>query len=215
MTKKKVFVVLLNQGTESTALSLQLYKWMVSMPEYSFEFHPSKYTNRPISNNRNQIVKDFLKTDNDFLFMIDDDNPPIKNPFELIKYDKDVIGAIVPGWGSNGIRFHIYKFGKNFPKRCTFEQYDNHEIKGLTKIDAIGTCCIIIKRKVLKKIKRPFEDTFDKDGILINNDDLSFSLKCYKNGFEIWTHGDYMCSHYKKIDLLQMAHLLIKAKNAR
>jgi hypothetical protein len=214
MTRKKIFVAILNQGTISAGLETQLYVWMKDLAEkYIYSYFPTKYSYRPISNNRNRIVKDFLASDCEYLFMLDDDNPPLKNPLKLLEYDKDVIGAIYPGRDNNGIHFHIYKFGKDYPKKISFDQYDNDEIKGLTKIDAIGTGCIIIRRNVLEKIKRPFEDRFDEDGTLVTNDDLYFSHKCRENGFEVWTHGDYMCSHYKTVDLLQMAHLLIKAKN--
>jgi len=214
MTRKKIYVAILNQGTVSSGLETQIYIWMKDLgAKYIYTYFPTKYSNRPISNNRNTIVKDFLKSDCEYLFMLDDDVCPLLNPLELIEHDKDVIGAIYPGRDDNGIHYHIYKFGKNYPKKITFEQYENDEIKGLTKIDAIGTGCVIIRRNVLEKIKKPFEDWFDEDGCLITNDDLYFSHKCRENKFEIWTHGDYMCSHYKTVDLLQMAHLLIKAKN--
>jgi len=216
MTRKKIYVAILNQGTVSSGLETQMYIWMKDLgAKYIYSYFPTKYSNRPISNNRNQIVKDFLRTDCDYLMMLDDDTCPLKNPLELIEHDKDVIGAIYPGRTNEGIIFHIYKFGEEYPKKLVFKQYDNSEIRGLTKIDAIGTGCVIIKRNVLEKIKRPFEDLFDEDGILVTNDDMHFCHKCRQNGFEVWTHGDYMCSHYKTVDLLQMAHLLIRAKNDR
>jgi len=216
MTKKKtkIFIAILNQGFTTSGLETQLWKWMMDFSkEYTYHYFPTTYDHRPISNNRNHIVKDFLATDCEYLMMLDDDTFPIKNPLELIIYNKDVIGAIYPGRDNNGIHFHVYKFGKEYPKKIIFEQYENSEIKGLTQVDAIGTGCIIIRRNVLEKIKRPFDDMFDKEGLMITNDDLHFSIKCQKAGFEVWTHGEYMCSHYKKVDLLQMAHLLIRAKN--
>jgi len=214
--RKKVFIVILNQGETKSGLETQVYLWMQELGnKYVYNYYPTKYAHRPISNNRNHIVKDFLATDCEYLVMIDDDTFPIKNPLELIEYDKDVIGAIYPGRDEMGIHYHIYKFGKDYPKKITFDQYENNEIKGLTKIDAVGTGCICIRRNVLEKIKRPFDDLFDKDGLMITNDDLHFSIKCQKEGFEVWTHGDYMCSHYKTVDLLQMAHLIIKARNDR
>lgn len=215
MTKKKIFIAILNQGTTASGFETQMWQWMMEYGDkYAYDYFPSKYSYRPISNNRNHIVKDFLQGDCEYLLMIDDDNPPLKNPLDFVKFDKDVIGAIVPGRDLNGIHFHVYRFGKD-PNKITFEQYENKEIKDLTKIDAIGTGCIMVKRKVLEKIKRPFEDWFDDDGIMITNDDMYFSIKCHKEGFEVWTHGEYMCSHYKTFDLLQMAHLVIKAHDRR
>lgn len=212
MTKINVMCNILNEGTVSAGLESQLMEWMRDKSaKYRFTlFAP---THRPISNNRNRIVKRFLEGDWDMLFMLDDDNPPIRNPFDLLDFDKDVIGAIYPGRDNNGIHFHVYKFGKEYPKKMIFNQYDDGELNGLSRVDALGTGCMFVKRHVLEKIKRPFEDLFDEDGCLVTNDDMHFCHKCKQNGIEVWTHTDYMCSHYKTVDLLQMAHLIIRAKN--
>lgn len=208
--KKKVSINLLHQGQVSQGLELQLYRWMREKSDkYSFNF--SEPSDRPISNNRNTIVQKFLENDYDILGMLDSDMCPLKNPIDLLNYDKDVIGAVYPGWGNNGIRFHVYKFGSNYPDKIEFKQYQPEEREGLKKIDAIGTGCIFIKRHVLKKIKKPFEDIFDENGCLITNDDLAFSHKCKQAKVEIWTHWDYVCSHYKTVDLLKVADLIMEA----
>jgi hypothetical protein len=71
-------------------------------------------------------------------------------------------------------------------------------------LDAISSGVIIIKRKVLEEVKKPFEEKFDDEGCIINSDDMYFAFKVKQKGFEIWTHFDYFCSHYKTVDLLQM-----------
>ena len=217
--RKKVFVAILNQGNISAGMESQLLNWMREKGDkYIFTAFPSRYSFRPISNNRNRIVKDFLKSDCDYLFMIDDDNPPVpqNNIFDLLDFDKDVIGAVVPGHNLQGIHFHAYNFGEvREDGSQVFLQLPNSQRSGLQKIGAIGTCCIAIKRKVLEKIKKPFEDLYDEDGILLNNDDMAFCIKCRDNKFEVWCHWLYMCSHYKKVDLLQMAHLLMRPKTPK
>jgi len=210
MAKKRVLVNLLNQGTVSNGLELQLYLWMKEKSaKYSFSFFEP--TERPISNNRNTITKKFLDGDWDILFMLDSDMAPIKNPFDLLDFDKEVIGLVYPGWGDNGIRFHVYKFGDDYPKKIEFKQYEPKERDGLKKVGAIGTGGIAVKRSVLEVIKRPFEDLFDKYGRLITNDDLAFSHKCYQAGIEIWAHWDYLSRHFKTVDLLKVADLVMEA----
>jgi len=212
--RKKVMVCILNQGTTSAGMETQLIQWQMDMrDQYSFAFFPARYAFRPIANNRNRIVKDFLNSDQDYLIMIDDDNPPVQNIFELLKYEKDVISVPTPGRDDNGVHIHTYMFGKNHSKdNIDFVQVPPEKRKGLVKIDAAGTCCIIIKREVLEKVKKPFEDLYDEEGILITNDDLAFCLKCKDAGFEIWTHYDYVCSHYKTVDLLQMSAFIYRAR---
>ena len=208
--EKRVYFNLLNQGTISNGLELQLYLWMKEKGDkYSFNFFEP--TERPISNNRNTIAKKFLDSDYDILGMLDADMCPLKNPFDLLDFDKDVIGLVYPGWGDNGIRFHVYKFSKNYPKKIEFKQYDPVEREGLKKVDAIGTGGIFIKRRVLEGIERPFEDLFDKYGRLVTNDDLAFSHKCHQEGFEIWTHWEYVASHFKTVDLLKVTKLVSNA----
>jgi len=203
-------VNLLNQGTVSNGLEIQLYLWMKEKADkYTFSFFEP--TERPISNNRNTITKKFLDGDWDILFMMDSDMAPLKNPFDLLDFDKDVIGLVYPGWGDNGIRFHVYKFSENYPKKIEFKQYLPEEREGLKKVNAIGTGGIAVKRSVLEAIKRPFEDLFDDYGRLITNDDLAFSHKCHQAGIEVWVHWDYLSHHFKNVDLLKVADLVMEA----
>lgn len=210
MTKKKVLTCLLHTGNLIAGLELQLYKWMQEkVGDYQFNF--LLRTGVPASSNRNHIAKDFLKGDYDYLCMVDNDNPPLRNPFDLLNYDKDVIGAVYPGLGKNGIRFHVYKADKDYPKVIEFTQYQPEEREGLKKVDAIGTGCIFIKRKVLEKMEKPFEYLFDDDGVLVLSDDIHFCHKCNEAGFEIYAHWDFLASHFKQVDLLQMTALVAKA----
>ena len=205
--KINVFVALLNQGHVSAGLEPQLYTWMQDLgKKYNFKY--TLRSNRPISSNRNEIVRDFLETDCKFLVMIDDDNPPLKNPFKLLELNRDVVGVPIPGRDWRGIHWHVYKIKEDNPKTgIVYELHPYNKRKGLQKVDAISTGCIVIKREVLEKIKRPFEDLFDEDGIIMSNDDMYFAHKCRKAGFQQWAHFDYYCSHYKTVDLLQMLRI--------
>jgi len=215
MAKKKVSVSILNMGTTSAGMETMLYRWMLSTADkYIFDLSNLTPSERPIPANRNHIVKKFLKTDNDILYMQDDDNPPLQNPFELLQYDKDVIAVPTPGNNKKGIGWMVFQFGDEYPEKITFKPFPTEKRKGLQRVDAISTGCIFIKRKVLENIKRPFEDIFDEDGCIINSDDMGFADKCKKAGFEIWTHFDYFCSHYKTVDLLQMLRMIQMAHKA-
>lgn len=192
-----------------------LYRWMqASSKDYIFDISNLTPAERPIPANRHKIIKKFLATDNDILYMQDDDNPPIQNPFELLKYDKDVIAVPTPGRDSRGIHWMVYQFGDEYPDKITFKPFPQEKRKGLQKVDAVSSGCIFIQRKVLETIKKPFEDTFDEDGCIINSDDMGFAHKCKQAGFEEWTHWDYFCSHYKTVDLLQMLRMINLAEEA-
>jgi len=207
--RPKVMVNILNMGEIRAGTETDMIRWMREYSDrYEFEFFlPSA---RPIPNNRNQIVTRFLKGDWDYLFMLDDDNYPIKNPFRLLEHDKPVVGGVYPGRGTMGVHFHVYKFGPDFPKKIFFKHYDPDEREGLRKVDAIATGCILIKRWVLEKMRStpgyeaPFEDLFNENGELITNDDMAFCIKCHELGIDVWADWDLLCDHFKTVSLLEM-----------
>ena len=202
--RKKVFVCVLNQGTISAGLESKLIDYMSALRnEYNFLFF-TKYAGRPIASNRNEIVRDFLKSDCHYLVMVDDDNPPNQNFLKLLELNKDVIGVPTPGRNNKGVFWMVYSFTKDYPKTVVLEAFPYEKRRGLQKIDAISTGAVIIARRVLVKLNKPFEDSFDKDGVIIHSDDISFAHKVKEKGFQEWAHFDYSCSHYKTVDLLQM-----------
>ena len=159
---------------------------------------------RPIDNNRNQIVKKFLEGTWDYLLMIDSDNPPKRNPLELVKLDKDVIACPTPQWNDEGGGYPLYFVAMDKVK----EGYREHkEKRGLQEVDAIGAGCILIARRVLEKVKAPFMRIWNEEGIADLGLDFNFCEKAKEQGFKIWAHYDYPCSHYKTIDLLKVFNL--------
>ncbi len=155
---------------------------------------------RGIGENRNRIAKEFLKGDYEWLLMIDGDNPPPPNVLELIKLDKDVIGLPTPinmNWveGINNLRWSVFD-DKGFPRE---EDGD-----GLERVENVGTGCILIKRRVLEGIEHPFTTVRNEEDLRIIGTDTAFCIRCKTNGFEVYTHWDYKCSHFKEIDLLHL-----------
>lgn len=209
-------VNILNMGEIRAGTETDMMKWM---REYSdrYEFELFLPSGRPIPNNRNQIVRKFLAGDWDYLFMLDDDTYPIKNPFILLEHDKPVVAGVYPGRGSLGVHFHVYKWGDNFPEEFFCKHYDPEDRVGLRQVDAIATGCMLIKREVLEEMtatkgySAPFEDLFDEDGVLITNDDLAFCKKCWELGIEVWADWDLVCDHFKTVSLLEMMKFIILA----
>lgn len=210
MKKKSVYVALLNMGEVLAGLESSLFEWMREKTDkYKFNFFLKREV--PTDSNRNHIAYNFLRGDWDYLAMFDSDNYPLKNPFDLLDFDKDVIGGVYPGMGKDGIRFHVYKTVKGYPEKVGFEQMPVKERTGLTKVGAVGTGCVFIKRKVLEKIESPFSYIYNAYGVLMASDDIAFCHRCNLAGFEIWVNWDYPCSHFKTVDLLKIAGLIVQA----
>jgi len=141
---------------------------------------------------------------------MDEDNPPLKNPLDLISYKKDVM--ILPTLMFKGdvgkLAFNVFKKVPHDWQTMVFEG------EKLFRIDRGGAGCILIKRKVVQNIRAPFNTKKNKDGLRIVGEDMMFCEKAKKAGYEVWGNWDYCCSHYKTVDLLSVAEIIIKAKQS-
>lgn len=59
-------------------------------------------SHKPYEDNLSRIVKDFISGSFDFWLNIDSDNPPTKNPLDLVGLNKDIIGLPTPIWHFTG-----------------------------------------------------------------------------------------------------------------
>lgn len=206
--KKRIYVALPNTGWihRSTTRSL-LDMVRVNSEKYDLFFAFSE--DKPIDSNRNKIVRDFLESDVgfDYLLFMDSDNPPRKgvDPLELVELDKDIISLPTPIWyeasikmGKEAVVWNVYNYDKNADK-----WFENKDRKGdpLTEIDAAGTGCMLIARRVLEKVKPAFIRKWDEHGVAVQGSDLLFCKRAKEAGFKVWTHYGYPCSHFKEIDV--------------
>lgn len=156
-------------------------------------------SNKPYENNLHHIVNDFMNGDYDFWLSIDSDNPPKNNPLDLVELDKDIIGLPTPIWnytdkkGERPIYENAYKY---VPEKDAYEEWQIKE--GLQKVDAVGTGCFIVARRVFENPemrKAPFERKLNKDGTVNKGNDISFCERAIKNGFSVYAHFGYQCDH--------------------
>ena len=161
-------------------------------------------TNSPYVDNLHRCIKDFLRNGDDFWLTMDADNPPIKNPLDLIKLDLDVIGFPTPVWHSvvKGDRPWYFNAMDAVPGG-----YKPHEkCDGLQEVDAVGSGCLLIARRVIEKLRwqQPFMRQWLLDGTVGIGGDFSFCEKAKSAGFKIWAHFDYLCQHFNELELLEV-----------
>ncbi len=187
---KKLYLVFITSGNIRIETAIWLSKIMV---DTKYELSVGYSYKEPLQSNRNYVAKKFLETDCSHLIMIDADTVPPDNFLDLIELDKDIISPLYCGWKGTDLLPMLFKKKGN--------EYVTIKGEGLLEVDAIGGGAMIIKRKVLEKINKPFEVRFDKEGIATLSEDFAFSEKAKKAGFEMWVHTDYLCNHYKTINL--------------
>jgi hypothetical protein len=208
-------VNILNLGTIHAGLESMVIQWAHEFREkYEFSFFiPSA---RPIPNNRNKICKQFIEGKWDILFMFDEDNIPTTNPFVMLDHDLDVCGGVYPGRSSKGFNFHVFDLDREkYPEKIFFKFVGPDRRQGLQKVDAVATGCIAVKRSVIEKMYKknwaPFEELFDKYGIMITSDDMAFCLKCMKLKIPVYADWNVIVDHVKETSLLQCISLVVKA----
>jgi len=86
--------------------------------------------------------------------------------------------------------------------------YKEHaEKKGLQKVDATGTGCFLIARRVFENEemqKGAFTRKLYPDGRVEKGNDISFCERAREQGFEIYAHFGYPCMHFNELELTEV-----------
>ncbi len=158
-------------------------------------------THSPYVHNLHKCMYDFLDGGEGYWLSMDDDNPPTRNPLDLIEYDCDLIGCPTPVWHSavEGDRPWYFNALDRKP-----DGYVPHEpCEGLQEVDAIGSGCFLVARRVMMALKdqQPFMRQWGEDGLVELGGDYSFCRKVKAAGFKVWAHYDFPCQHFNEIEV--------------
>jgi len=187
----KVLIAVLHQGY----IRPELIKLTKSQADLKF------YNLKPSETARNTTVIDALEGGYDYLISIDHDVVPLRDPVELTIFAKDIIGFAVPQWNMSDPSFPIYFVGMD----KVDGGYQEHKKKeGLQEVDAVGTGCICLSRKVLQEISSPFIRKWNSKGIAIAGLDFYFCERAKEKGFQPYCNYDFIAEHYKEVGLLDV-----------
>lgn len=205
LKQKNVYIAVLNQGELRTELT-KVLTMIVQQDGYRINMtYPHK---KPIANNRNHIVQKFLaRKEFDYLMMIDSDIIPPPNIMKLLDFNKDIIVPLMFVMQEGKILPLYLKQAKDGQLEFTKEYLDK---QGLVPVDATGTGCIILSRKVLEAVKHPFRNEYDTDGIKRLGLDLNFCLRAKKLGFQSWVHLDYVADHHSVASLREIYYMILQ-----
>lgn len=158
---------------------------------------------------RNIISMEALKNGCDYLLFVDDDNPIPPDTLEkLLEDDKDIVSAIIlsrnPVDGEYPIcAFYAEEYDVDGGKIKLYSPVRKFKEKeDLHKVDAAGTGCILIKRRVLEVMFAKYQDHIFEFGDIkfkkkirvkgkdydrrTMSEDCEFSERAVNLGFEIW-----------------------------
>jgi len=213
MLNKSIYIAILNEGTIRTELSVVLNELLLQDKYKVLIRYPN---DKPITFNRNEIVKSFLKSPCDYLLMIDDDVVPPLGILNLADFQKDIIGALCFAFTHNMVV--PIAWNRRADGQYWLSDLDGND--GLQKVDAVGTGCIMISRKVLENPWWQnnggwFKNEYDKTGHKKEGNDLAFCRKAEDLGYKVYTHTDYICSHIVPMDLRYIYGTLINKDKSK
>lgn len=197
-SKKTIVLAIPHTGWIVAGLETRITQWIME-GEYNVRQIFSEI--KPTYANRNHIVQEFLATDGDYLITIDSDTVPEKNVLKLADYGKDVVGGIYPTWKNGKFIWLACRLAED----GSYKQYPKDYQHGLKQVDAIGTGCMCVSRRVFESIKMPFIDKV-REGIGDRElgHDLYFCKRAKELGYEVWADFDLKCEHYKELPIYEI-----------
>jgi len=162
-------------------------------------------TRSPTVENRHRIMHDFLNGDYDYLISLDSDNPPTRNIIDLVFYDLDIVGCPTPVW-ANILRGDYPIYWNAMDKKDDGFKQHVPSSNGLEEVDAVGTGCIVIARRVLEKLQNslPFIDEYNSKGFREVGHDYGFCTRAKEAGFKVYAHFGYSCKHFNELELTEV-----------
>lgn len=173
-----------------------------------YDITPMIPSHNPFENNLNIIVRELVAGDWDFWLSIDADNPPYGNPLDLVDADLDIVGFPTPVWHYDGNDIPgerpLYWNGYDKAKDGRDGYVPHEPMTGLQAVDAIGTGCFLIARRVFEHPdlqKGAFLRVYDQHGIVERGNDIAFCERARRAGFNIYCDYDRPCRHFNELEL--------------
>lgn len=162
------------------------------------------------------MVKNFLSDeDNDWLLMIDNDVVPPKDILTMIEHGKPVVSATVTIKKGSVPQPVILKEEGDQYRQVNVAEFLDEESDGLIEVDGVGTGALLVRRDVLEEMKPPwFKFLYnEEDGSLRLGEDFYFSRRLKQNGVPLFVSTEHVCSHFKKVDLTEVANVVAEYQN--
>ena len=165
---------------------------------------------QPVAHNRNKIAQSFLRSDADYLLMIDSDQAIDCDLLKYAKNDLDIVGFPSPVFKvdqpADPIKWNLWMENEKGERTGGAIRAD----QPLVQVAGVGTGAILIARRVLEHpdMRAPFMDRWDEDGIRTESEDYTFCQRARAAGFEIWAATDSLIGHIKEVDLKHIVELM-------
>lgn len=179
---------------------------MLKDPRYHTEVQMP--THRPYVHNLHKCQQEMLRKGFDYWITLDADNPPSKNPLDLIELDLDIVGCPTPVFAN--LKRGDYPCYYNAMDEVKGGWKPHSPCEGLAEVDAVGSGCMVIARRVMEDLKAPFMREWDENGLVTAGCDYSFCRRARNAGYRVWAHFDYPCRHFNEVELIETQQAFIE-----
>lgn len=154
----------------------------------------------PCEKARNHIVETFLSSDCTHVFMVDADTIPPDDAIDrLLKLDTDIATGITPIVNNDGVTSNIFVTTEEEGKPLSMLEATKK--KDLFEITGVGMACVLIKREVFEKLKKPvYAGVWFQNSKFVEGD-IHFCGNAKEAGFKIMCDPTIVCHHVKQITL--------------
>lgn len=145
-----------------------------------------------ISENRNAITQHMLDSGAEWVLYLDDDHILHKETLiKLLAANKDIISAHYTRRQPN---FNSVAFSAELPDGSFIWKQLSPKDRGLVTVAGVGAGCLLVKRKVIEAIEKPYW-TLGQIDPASWCDDLHFCSRVRKAGFDVWLDLDNPVGH--------------------
>lgn len=200
-----VFIAVPSRDTTAQTINGKLARLLIDLARLPDGPAVDIVAGYPVDRVRNQICRRFLQSDAEYVLMIDDDVVPPADVLGMAGHGKDVVAglcyAYVPSTGYYSVAYP--EPGEDGVRPPRLPIGDGLEGHGLLEMELVGSACLMVHRRVLEVLDRPwFVTELDEDGLFIaDSEDFSFCRKARAAGFSVWLDSDRVCSHYRTLDM--------------
>jgi hypothetical protein len=190
---KKVLCCIPTLGNIRIELAQRIYYWKVRYGNF-FDVYTSSI--RPLYEARNDCVHTFLQSDASYLFFVDSDAVPSVNAIEQLLshgFEKKIVSGLCHEikQDSDGLLKRIPLVLETV-KKAEYKIMDV-ELKGLVKVDATGTICVMIHKSVFKAVEAPW--------FYNRAEDFYFYERAKIAGLQIYVDCDCRVQHFIEVGI--------------
>ncbi len=148
-----------------------------------------------IQASRNDLARQLLETDGQWLFMVDDDHSFDRSLLiNLLDRHVPVVGAAAV---SRKPPYYVCAYLPGANHAMGLHDFDGT----LVEVDAVGTGAILIRREVLEALDPPwFEVGYDDNGRNIS-EDVNFCNRARAAGYSVWLDGTQTIGHITGVSI--------------